>query len=82
MDVIRPQTVCTPEIEEALTQLFKTTPNELMFKMQSYITAGISGVIRDSKVKRLTFLKGEIRELVLAKLRTCSLRFFLRRKLT
>lgn len=69
MDVIGPRSIYTPETAEAVAHLFKVTPNEMNIKLQSYLTTGMAGVIRDTKTKRLTALKGEIRELVLSKLR-------------
>lgn len=68
MDIINPRTVVTPEAAEAMMSLFKVTPNEMAMKMQAYITTGIVGVIKESKVKRLTVLKRDIREMVHSKL--------------
>src|ERR1700683_4262142 len=64
-----PRTLTTPQVTDACVTLFKHTPEEMTLKIDAFITAGLSGVLRHSGQNCPTRVKAEIRELVLNGLR-------------
>lgn len=59
----------TPEIKEALFHLFKHTPDAMCLKVDAFVTAGLSGVLKISGQNKPTRTRSEICELVLNGLR-------------
>lgn len=68
-DNFNPRTFATPQIKEACVRLFKLTPEEMCLKIDAFVTAGLSGVLKMSGQNKPTRTRAEIRELVLTGLR-------------
>ncbi|OSD08237.1 hypothetical protein PYCCODRAFT_1345161, partial [Trametes coccinea BRFM310] len=63
------RTTSTQKVVEACMHLFKCTPDEMAAKIESYVTAGLPGIVRAAGSKRSHQLKSEIRTKVFEGLR-------------
>jgi hypothetical protein len=70
-DNFAPRSFAPPEVRDACVTLFKHTPDEIVLKIDAFVTAGLPGVIKMSGSKRPVKIKAEIRERVLQGLREC-----------
>jgi hypothetical protein len=68
-DNFAPRSFAPPQVKDACIALFKHTPDEIVLKVDAYITAGLPGVLGMSNSTRPTKIKSEIRDLVLKGLR-------------
>lgn len=60
---------CPPPIRDAIIAIYKQTPEEMTIRIDSFVTAGISGVIGLNTKNKPNQMKAEIRTLVLQGLR-------------
>jgi len=59
-DNFAPQTLTTPQVTDACVTLFKHTPEEMALKIDAFITAGLPGVLCQSRQNCPTRVKAKI----------------------
>ncbi|KAF7975701.1 hypothetical protein HWV62_8647, partial [Athelia sp. TMB] len=63
-DNFMPRSFATPAIGEALQNIFRHTPNDMVLKVDTFMTTGLAGVLRMTDQNKSTRLKSEIRHMV------------------